>query len=179
MQISTLNPRSFLIPGFLDKTACLQLIALAESHGFHAADVRTTSGTTSMPTVRNNDKVLVESPAWVATLWDRLRGCDLPLLDNERAYGLPRQLRFYRYGPGQRFKMHKDGPWREVGLTSKLTFLVYLNDDFSGGATDFKDITVRPQTGTALLFIHDTWHEGAAVTEGTKYVLRSDILYQA
>lgn len=34
-----------------------------------------------------------------------------------------------------------------------------------------------PRAGSALLFIHDTWHEGAAVTAGTKYVLRSDVLY--
>ena len=25
---------------------------------------------------------------------------------------------------------------------------------------------------------HDTWHEGAVVTEGTKYVLRSDVLFR-
>ncbi|KRC27429.1 hypothetical protein ASE31_17940 [Acidovorax sp. Root217] len=130
-----------------------------------------------MPLVRNNDRVMVESAAWVALLWQRLQGVALPLLDGEEAQGLPKELRFYRYAPGQRFKMHKDGPWTEAGMTSRLTLLVYLNAGFAGGDTDFRDFVVQPATGAALLFIHDTWHEGQAVTEGTKYVLRSDVLY--
>jgi hypothetical protein len=86
-------------------------------------------------------------------------------------------IRRARFPPGQRFKMHKDGPWHEDGLTSRLTLLVYLNDDFTGGDTDFREFRVKPEPGAALLFIHDTWHEGAAVESGTKYVLRSDVLY--
>lgn len=90
-----------------------------------------------------------------------------------------RRLRFYKYRPCQRFKMHKDGAWQETGLRSELTLLVYLNDGFEGGATRFKDREVLPATGAALLFLHDTWHEGAMVEVGTKYVLRSDVLYSA
>ena len=73
--------------------------------------------------------------------------------------------------------MHKDGPTLENGLRSELTLLVYLNEGFEGGETDFRDFAIRPATGMALLFIHDTWHEGAEVTAGTKYVLRSDVMY--
>lgn len=130
-----------------------------------------------MPLVRNNERVIVEGRGWVAHLWERLSGIALPVVDGERPLGLPKDLRFYKYSNGQRFKMHKDGPWTENGMTSKLTFLVYLNDGFVGGATDFRDFSVSPRAGNALLFIHDTWHEGASVTEGVKYVLRSDVLY--
>ncbi|TXI24978.1 MAG: hypothetical protein E6Q67_01770 [Roseateles sp.] len=130
-----------------------------------------------MPRVRNNERTLVESPSWVALLWERLSQVELPTLDGAQAVGLPKDLRFYKYLPGQRFKMHKDGPWREGGLTSKLTLLVYLNDEFTGGATDFREFLVVPKTGMALLFVHDSWHEGAAVAAGTKYVVRSDVMY--
>ncbi|MBV7541468.1 2OG-Fe(II) oxygenase [Acidovorax sp. sic0104] len=130
-----------------------------------------------MPLVRNNERVLVQAPGWVALLWQRLGQVALPAVGTQRAQGLPKDLRFYKYSPGQRFKMHKDGPWTESGQTSQLTLLVYLNDGFTGGATDFRDFAVAPRTGAALLFLHDTWHEGTAVTEGTKYVLRSDVLY--
>ena len=104
-------------------------------------------------------------------------GVALPEVDAQVPRGLPKDLRFYKYAPGQRFKMHKDGPWHEDGLTSQLTLLVYLNDGFTGGDTDFRDFRVKPDTGAALLFIHDTWHEGAAIESGTKYVLRSDVMY--
>ena len=73
--------------------------------------------------------------------------------------------------------MHKDGAWTEAGLTSKLTMMVYLNEGFAGGETDFRDFKIVPKLGSALFFIHDVWHEGAAVTQGLKYVLRSDVLY--
>lgn len=171
------SDRVFSIPSFLDGGECAQLIGLAEASGFAAAGVRTDAGQKAMPTVRNNERTLVEAPAWVDALWHRLSRVVLPALHGESPAGLPKDLRFYKYSPGQRFKMHKDGPWTERGLTSRLTFLVYLNDGFVGGETDFRDFKVAPRAGQALLFIHDTWHEGAAVTDGVKYVLRSDVLY--
>ena len=92
--------------------------------------------------------------------------------------GLPKDLRFYKYRPGELFRRHKDGPWSEGGLTSQLTFLIYLNEGFSGGSTDFDGFSINPTEGDALFFIHDTWHCGAEVTHGEKYVLRSDVFYR-
>ncbi len=177
MRKTILDPRVFTIPEFLTPHECESLVLLAEQEGFMAAGVRTIEGQRPMPSIRNNERVVLESPGWVALLWQRLRQIDLPEIDGSTAIGLPKDLRFYKYGPGQRFKMHKDGPWHENGLSSRLTFLVYLNDAFVGGATAFKEFQVVPETGTALAFVHDTWHEGVAVTEGSKYVLRSDVLF--
>lgn len=179
MKLVAHSDRVFSVAGFLQAQDCAELIALAQAQGFSSADVRTARGQQAMPTIRNNERVVVDSPAWVARLWERLACIALPVLDGQHALGLPRQLRFYKYSAGQRFKMHKDGPWHEDGLTSKLTFLVYLNDGFDGGDTDFREFRVTPATGNALLFVHDTWHEGAAVIAGVKYVLRSDVMYGA
>ena len=66
--------------------------------------------------------------------------------------------------------------------------MVYLNDVAAGGETRFfagmQDafqrrpyLTVAPRAGTALVFVHRIWHEGAAVTAGEKFVLRTDIMY--
>jgi hypothetical protein len=57
--------------------------------------------------------------------------------------------------------------------------MVYLNEGFGGGTTRFHDfdIDVRPRTGHALLFQHRLLHEGCEVASGTKYVLRSDVMY--
>jgi hypothetical protein len=76
---------------------------------------------------------------------------------------------------------------------SYYTFLIYLNDDFEGGETVFyygandqngmaaRGVTPRqgsvvcfPQGNSASLI-----HEGSAVREGTKYVVRTDVLYRA
>jgi predicted 2-oxoglutarate/Fe(II)-dependent dioxygenase YbiX len=173
----THSERVFTIDHFLTAADCAELMGLADAHGFESAGVRTAEGQRSMPMVRNNERALFESPQWLQRLWEGLAAAALPTLQGQKALGLPKDLRFYKYSPGQRFKMHKDGPWMEGGLTSQLTFLVYLNENFIGGETDFRDFKIQPRTGRTLLFIHDTWHEGATVEQGTKYVLRSDVLY--
>lgn len=153
------SERVFSVPGLLSSAECAELTALAEGAGFDAATVRTSQGQLAMPRVRNNQRSMVDNPPWVARLWQRLQQVELPVVQGEQATGLPRSLRFYKYEPGQRFKMHKDGPWREDGRVSQLTLLVYLNDGFTGGCTDFRDFVVQPEAGRALLFLHDTWHE--------------------
>jgi predicted 2-oxoglutarate/Fe(II)-dependent dioxygenase YbiX len=177
MQLVIHTSRVFSIPSFMGEGACQALMDLAESSGFAAAEVRTVNGQKSMPTIRNNERTVVTNPAWRDQLWNKLAQITLPTIDAQQAMGLPRELRFYKYCAGQRFKMHKDGPWVEEGKTSKLTFLLYLNDEFEGGETDFREFQITPKKGSALLFVHDTWHEGRAVVSGTKYVLRSDVLY--
>ena len=75
---------------------------------------------------------------------------------------------------------------------SILTVLLYLNDDFVGGETNFLDYvasktfqsqegltTVTPKEGSILLFHHDLYHSGAQLSHGTKYILRTDVLFRA
>jgi prolyl 4-hydroxylase len=72
----------------------------------------------------------------------------------------------------------RDAPFaRENGELSLLTFMIYLNGGYKGGATRFESLAVRGQPGTALVFEHGLIHEGGEVTEGVKYVLRSDVMY--
>jgi hypothetical protein len=67
-------------------------------------------------------------------------------------------------------------------VTSLLTVLVYLNDDFEGGQTRFMeqlDEVVEPERGAAVLFQHKIRHEGCEVRRGKKYALRTDVMYRA
>jgi predicted 2-oxoglutarate/Fe(II)-dependent dioxygenase YbiX len=72
-----------------------------------------------------------------------------------------------------------EGLYTRDTARSLLTLLVYLDDDFDGGETDFPEEkqTIRPRAGDALWFQHALLHAGNAVTRGTKHVLRSDVLY--
>ena len=72
-------------------------------------------------------------------------------------------------------------------IKSYLTFLIYLNDDFQGGETRFYlphqlSRGIVPKTGSILIFpqgnLASLIHEGAAVTSGVKYVIRTDVLYR-
>ena len=76
-------------------------------------------------------------------------------------------------------------------IKSYHTFLIYLNDNFQGGQTRFYvpkgDGTlvaygIAPKCGSVLVFSQGNTasllHEGAAVTHGHKFVIRTDVLYQ-
>ena len=75
------------------------------------------------------------------------------------------------------------------GDKSRLTFLIYLNNGYEGGKTIFSDYTfedgkaivhetkVAATLGMGLFFVHARKHEGAPVTHGRKYVLRTDVMY--
>jgi hypothetical protein len=61
--------------------------------------------------------------------------------------------------------------------------MVYLNSDFKGGETIFyfsdgNTYSLKPQIGTCLIFNQNILHEGATVTAGLKYFIRTDILYK-
>lgn len=174
----------FEIPGFLSAEESRALVEHSEAHGYAEAGVGEHQQRIEM--IRNNDRIVQFDPTWAGDFESRLLSLELPVLDGQSAIGFTRCWRFYRYGPTQRFKSHKDGAVEERGLRSRLTFMIYLNDDFEGGSTRFRRngrdvgepaLDVRPEAGKALLFVHERWHEGTLVTKGMKYALRTDILY--
>eukprot|EP01126_Amoeba_proteus_P045756 TRINITY_DN5140_c0_g1_i7.p1 TRINITY_DN5140_c0_g1~~TRINITY_DN5140_c0_g1_i7.p1 ORF type:complete len:487 (-),score=82.73 TRINITY_DN5140_c0_g1_i7:58-1518(-) len=61
------------------------------------------------------------------------------LPDGRSFVGVRTKMFFYKYCEGQFFATHLDGGHRfsHTGETSEFTFVIYLNDDFSGGETRF------------------------------------------
>jgi len=87
-------------------------------------------------------------------------------------------FRFYKYSEGQYFKWHQDGSVTQATDTiSLLTLLVYLNDNFAQGYTQFPWDKIAPKTGTALIFPHKLTHRAIQPVGGVKYVLRTDVFY--
>ncbi|MFT4979861.1 MAG: hypothetical protein ACI8S6_005773 [Myxococcota bacterium] len=143
----------YLLRGALHPRGCRAIIAFAERQGF--------------------------APAGLAIGGDRYR-------ENER-------LRIYRYAEGQYFRPHVDVQMElPGGGQTRASLMVYLNDDFEGGQTRFfarkprgssrkrnNPVThsVVPERGSALVFDHLRLHEGAAVSRGVKYAIRSDLIY--
>jgi hypothetical protein len=81
-----------------------------------------------------------------------------------------------QYRTGDYFLWHSDLT-RGFSVQRRATVVMYLNDNFAGGYTHFKEpkITVKPVRGNALVFHYNTdcpmIHCGAPVTHGTKYIL--------
>lgn len=173
-------PLVFTVPGVLGASECREVIATMEELGFDDAPITTAAGFVMRPDIRNNQRVMFDDVPFAAELFARIRGALPERLCGRRPVGVNERFRCYRYEPGQRFAPHYDGAFqRSRTERSELTFMVYLNDDFTGGHTAFHDfdVTVRPITGMALLFQHQTLHEGCVVASSVKYALRSDVMY--
>lgn len=133
------------------------------------------------PTTRNNTRVMWDDPDEAATLLERVRHHVPPRLSGQTLVGANPRLRLYRYREGERHGAHWDTIVELAdGVRSLLTLVFYLNEDFTGGATDFVELGVQvtPKTGRALLFQHRVMHRACEVTGGEKYVLRTDLLYR-
>lgn len=168
----------FTIHGALSDERCDELIAFSEDEGYEEATITTAAGFVMAKDVRNNDRVIVDSFEFADEFWPLVADyIPSDFLDRE-VIGLNERFRFYRYAPGQQFDWHYDGYYqRDNGEQSQFTLIFYLNDGFEGGATDFEEVSVKPEKGAALVFWHPIRHRGAPVISGTKYVLRTDIMY--
>ncbi|MEO7497645.1 MAG: 2OG-Fe(II) oxygenase [Massilia sp.] len=168
----------FTINNFLLPEECAAFRRESETIGYTEAVISTDDGDRLMKDARNNDRILHDNAPLAAGLFERA----LPFLpaeiDGWRPSGFNERMRFYRYSPGQYFKWHQDGTFRRSEHEeSFLTFIMYLNDEYAGGDTQFGWETVEPSAGSALVFPHRLRHQGAPVISGTKYVLRTDVMY--
>lgn len=116
---------------------------------------------------------------------------------------LNERLRFLRYTKGMYFRIHGDGNYvtPDGSEISFLTVHFYLNGSapqdaadeknledvekpLKGGATRFfghklNEYDVSPETGACLVFQHrGLLHSGEEVDQGTKYTIRTDLMYR-
>src|SRR5215813_745857 len=159
-------PLVFTIADVFGAAECEAAIAQTERIGFDAAPITTAAGFVMRPDIRNNERVMFDDVELAAELFARIRGAVPERLCGRRPVGVNERFRCYRYAPGQRFAPHYDGAFtRSQSERSELTFMIYLNDGFTGGRTAFYDfdVDVAPRPGMALLFQHRLLHEGCAV----------------
>ncbi len=90
-----------------------------------------------------------------------------------------------KYKPGESFGIHTDTGLfysRETNTKTRYTLLIYLNDDFNGGQTQFYtnqfEIShiITPQKGMCLIFDIDKWHMGCEVLDGYKYWIGCELI---
>lgn len=118
------------------------------------------------------------------------------LLGVWKAVGVNDLFKFSKYEKGEKFLPHIDNAYAPSATRRSIfTVIIYLNDDFTGGRTRFykrqQDIpfleqldnnaileTVVPKTGSCVIFNHDLLHDGEAITQGTKYIIRTEVMFE-
>jgi predicted 2-oxoglutarate/Fe(II)-dependent dioxygenase YbiX len=204
-------PGAFQLLNVLSKQECERLVSISEQLGFLS------DAAVSLPrSVRHNDSL-----TWIVdeqtdgTIWQRiahLMDDRQAIFGGSEALGLNARFRFYRYNPNDFFKPHSDGAWPGSRIIndklvanaypdrfSQMTALIFLSEDFEGGATRFmingddptkpavmgnkvKHVDIRTPAGSILCFPHGMHplhcvHSSVPITDGTKYIIRSDVLF--
>ncbi|GAA6061272.1 hypothetical protein JCM10212_000713 [Sporobolomyces blumeae] len=203
---------AMMLTDVLSLSECREILASTESVGFHPD--QPIAGT-----AEHSQSVLAHNLYWLADegFLDKFVKRFLHLVPPEihggKVKGINPRFRVYRYVPGAIYRPHIDGAWPRSGIDpetgeylydsaprdapewSRLTLLIYLNDDFSGGCTTFfvpsrsigtlDAFPVKPIAGCALVFPHGSsigslLHEGSPVGPGgAKYVIRTEVLYES
>lgn len=180
-------PICFTIPHLLSLEECRDFIEWGEREHYQH------TGRDYPADYRDNDRLVALRETLAKQLWSRLQSYLPERIERAGAIWVPDslnpQFRGCRYRGGQSFTRHRDGAYSpDEQRMSLLTVMLYLNDhsEFRGGSTRFygdryspeAEREILPQTGMGILFDHHHWHDGQAVTEGTKYVLRTDVVYR-
>jgi hypothetical protein len=220
-----LGKSAIVIRDLLSQHECDEMVAFIDKYDrppLHEGDV-TMVAASSSPSHRNNQRVCISSETFSTTLLDRLRPV-LTSIDQHRItcdaqnahtflnrgfgmdgewllHSLNSHFRLCKYHPGGHFGPHYDSDYVEdpIRKRSLKTFMVYLNDSYEGGETNFvdshdlhfdkdKDIYCSPtervfaslkaKRGDCLVFDHLLLHEGKQVMHGEKYIIRSDLMYE-
>jgi hypothetical protein len=192
------NENIYTIDNFLNDIECKDLLSQSHKMNFEEATVDMKlkrndkddldSNTTQLrKDIRNNERIIFENKPLAHQLYQRLQLFNLPIEsvnNNLFLNSLNDRFKIYKYSVGQQFKLHRDGIFINTNNNeeSRYTILIYLNQNFKGGETQFvienKKIIITPKLGSALIFYHNLKHAGLPVIEGNKYALRSDVMYK-
>ena len=205
-------PGAFQLFNVLSKAECKSLIDISEQLGYLP------DAAVSLPrSVRHNDSL-----TWIVdektdgTIWQRIDHVmddRQGIFGSSKALGINARFRFYRYSQDDFFSPHSDGSWPGSRIIdnelianaypdrfSQMTLLLFLSEDFEGGATRFlvnasdptqpakagdpvANVDVRTPAGSVLCFPHGMHplhciHSSVAITKGLKYIIRSDVLFE-
>jgi len=205
-------PGAFQLLHLLSGDECRHFIEVTEQLGYSE------DASVSLPrSVRHNENLV-----WVADemthdiIWQRCKDLmydNIGIFDGKKPLVLNKRFRFYKYNEGDFFKPHTDGSWPGSRVVdgrlisnaypdrfSLMTFLILLNDDFTGGETAFyvdsndpptpakrpeeiKIAKVSTPAGGVLCFPHGTHplhclHSSEPVLSGIKYIIRTDVLFE-
>ena len=176
-KIVSQDPYIALYPGLFSAAECKYLAVLA-APWLDKAMVTVEGDETQLELVRD------AASSAIAHLTEdlvvqRINRCIAAATGTKSEWGEP--LNVLRYKPGQQFRPHHDGRGSGDGATRIMTALVWLNEQFDGGETEFPSLNIRVRGGVGdmLVFrnVHDDGsqddrllHAGLPVTQGMKWM---------
>ena len=198
---------AFTVEQCLTPDECTALINLSHTKGYQPALLNAGAAQILATDTRKSERCMIDDKALAAALYARIEHLIPTTLTNPynkkvfQPVGLNERLRFLKYNVGDYFVQHMDGTYvrpmghPQYGERSMLTYLVYLNEDFDGGALamewqgdDSKKGQkgqrrghvvhhIQPKCGEVVVHDHQILHEAMVVTKGTRYCIRTDVMF--
>ena len=176
-RIISADPYIALYEGLFSAAECKYLAVLG-TPWLERAAVLGLDGQPRMDLVRDADSCSIPNLAEDLVV-QAVNRCIATATGTEPGWGEP--LNILKYSPGQQYKPHHDGTGSDNVSVRQLTALIWLNDQFEGGGTDFPkiNVTVRGAPGDMLVFrnVRDNGevdermiHAGLPVTQGVKWM---------
>lgn len=223
MTTTYIDDRLLTINNILTFNECNELINNNEKKGFKPSPLSGGGhGNCDKTPSRTSQFIVIDDKKLANKLWSRLKSYVPKNLrgispvsyvnsvtkgDEYKPIGINEHIRFYKYDIGQYIKKHDDyrmSRYRYERTTNKyyyqmtfLTVLVYLNDNFEEGTTNYwndstksnfrflvnvrnqdPDIVINPKIGMASISDHVIQHEGIPPKKNSKYILRTDIIHE-
>jgi hypothetical protein len=146
-----------LHPNLFSTEDCVYLASIAEQAGFARAGG-----------LIHAQSALVRDEPLATWIWNKIG----PLAPTN-SIGIGKRIRFYQYSVGDEFEWHIDPSIDK----SHTTVVICLIAPLLGGETEFDNGTlISYQAGDVLMFPHQMLHRGRPVIQGTKLILRADII---
>lgn len=197
---------AFTVSQCLTPNECAALIELSESIGYEVALLNAGTAQILATETRKSDRAMLDDENVAQALWARIKHLVPSRLERHgqtyAAVGLNERLRFLRYGRGGYFVRHMDGTYvrpkdhPKHGEMSMLTYLVYLNENFEGGALEMewqeamppqscfgkfsqatRNVVIQPTTGVVVVHDHQILHEAMILESGMRYCIRTDVMF--
>lgn len=150
----------------------------------------------SQTLTRTHKLCLLHDSGLANWLWQRLLQCEPAVIpadmqDRESRWvpvGISPCIKFNQYEEGQVFGPHADAVFESLTADERtfMTVLVYLNEGFDGGHTNFLRsrsgpvvMSVAPVCGNGLVFQHDMLHEATMpIGSPRKMIMQADMLFK-
>lgn len=164
---------------------CEKLINVSESIGYEKASLFDKNGKHHFYTdIRDSLRCIIDDPLFASVLEQRIQHL-IPLEYRGKTYhSINPRFRFLKYNDtSHHFTPHQDGAYSTDKIFSMITILIYLNDDYIGARTsinkDFKTIIgeIEPKVGLVYMMDQDIFHSVPNLISGTKYVIRTELMY--
>jgi hypothetical protein len=179
------NQFVLVVPGVFTPEECHAWISEIESHEMEQAAITVDGEQVVDSDVRQCKRWMDDNEERTRNLWGRVKEyVETYEAEDAVAVGLNTRLRCLKYEPGDFFMPHYDGMHEQGEEFSLLSLIVYLNDTFEGGETVFLDenrsgstVVYQPRQGSILLMEQSILHEGVTPKAGTKYIVRTDVMF--